>query len=71
MERGQCLRCEWWVWLLWESLGECRCGPPTAEHDTCEARWPETAALDWCGQFRPRESPLEERGASGASRPAH
>jgi len=53
---GTCKDCVWWV----EDEGLCHAHPPTLVWDTgIDDQWtlfPETHEMDWCGEFKARET---------------
>jgi hypothetical protein len=56
--RERCERCACWVFIRTEASaggeerrGECRRYAPAPQLDGRRARWPQTLASEWCGEF--------------------
>lgn len=56
---GRCELCRFWNSEA-DDAGFCQRYPPTVLHNstarTVATEWPVTAADDWCGEFRPRDT---------------
>jgi hypothetical protein len=52
-----CRDCEWWKTNERHAeVGECRRNPPQLSQTQKGANWPMTYQMDWCGEFKLRES---------------
>lgn len=46
-----CSSCAYWDAFPADGYGKCRCHAPVVLPGSSTARWPVTAATDWCGEW--------------------
>jgi hypothetical protein len=60
MSNNTCNKCKWFSEIGHapggEATGECRIGRPLAIEGYSSCAWPQPRAIDWCGEFAPRDN---------------